>query len=264
VIEEEISIIYESIFESINLKKYVNNKEAESVYKIIKFIELTEDAMLGLSLKMESKNSTNETHHKNNDYLFTSAFPRYHKSGECKTLMSDFDNFEIPFEITQRSPSEVAKFRDFANLNRTLISNNKEDVFILRLKNEFNLKSNISKVHIINSGRIDLSKEPQDQVESKIIETINIIESFRETKEGLETLKSYINSPVKNINAKFIPRMASELLTHKKFLLELLVQYHLNKHEGNGRGSEFSENLLEFYGFRKCGVCFSDEIAFDL
>ena len=259
-IDQNISKIFESIYSDINLRPYINDKEASTIKKTIDFLECSEEFLL--NIKDDTiKGKTNFS--SNSNFIFVSvSSPKYHKNSSCETLSNDFENFEIPSEIMERGKDEIKKFREFANKNKKLLKDDKEDVFIFKLTYEFKLTTHINKILFNNSGYVDLYKQSEKDIEVKIKETIEKIESFRETEEGRNAIRGYIYSSVRN--TENLKPLEKELLLYKRLLIDLVMQFNVNKFKNENEDITFSEKLLEFYGFQKCAMCFPEKIEFNL
>lgn len=265
-IEEDIITTFKSIYAETNLRPYINNNEATDIRKLAEFLVNTEK--YGSALQKQREKSALPIGNKatSNHYLFTSASvaPSYHKGIDCKTLANDFENFEIPLEIRSKGDDEIIRFRNFARDNRGLLKNGKEYLFIQRLKDEFRLKCDINKISFHNSGKVEVSKMSTPNIKENIAQIIEKLEEIRATEHGRLSIKKYMFAPSTAARALRLNENLNdtdrEILEHKKNLLDLIIEFNIQKSDG----LSFSENLLQFYGFKKCGVCFSDETRFEL
>lgn len=265
-IEEDIITTFRSIYADTNLRPYLNDKEATDIRKLTEFLLNSEKQGSALHKQREKQAHPLANKPTSNRYLFTSASsaPSYHKSLNCKTLANDFENFEIPLEIRDKGVDQVNRFRDFAKENRGLLKNGKEYLFIQRLKDEFRLKCDIHKISFHNSGKVEVSKMSTPNIKENILQIIKRLEELRATEEGALSIRKYMFAPSTaarslrdNRNLNDTDR---EVLDHKKNLLDLIIEFNIQKSDG----LNFSESLLQFYGFKKCGICFSDENRFEL
>jgi hypothetical protein len=265
-IEEDIVTTFKSIYAETNLRPYLNQREATDIRKLAEFLLNTEK--YGSALQKQREKSVQPVANKatSSRYLFTSASssPSYHKSLDCKTLANDFENFEIPLEIRDKGDDEINKFRNFARENRGLLKNGKEYLFIQRLKDEFRLKCEINKISFHNSGKVDMSKISTPNIKENIARIIERLETIRATEDGRLSIKKYMFAP--SMAARSLRDNGNvndtdkEVLEHKKNLLDLIIEFNIQKSDG----LNFSESLLQFYGFKKCGICFADETRFEL
>ena len=193
-IEKNISILFESIYDKIDLSPYVSTNEAATIFKAVKFLMDSENFMLDLKNKNIINRDKGNSVASRSNYIFTSS-PKYHENNDCKTLLNDFKNFEIPEEIRKKGDEEIAKFRDFAKENADFLKNGKEDIFIYKLKMKFSLKQPISKILYSNSGKIEVSKLSHLNIEENILNTIEKIEKLKETEEGRISIKKYMYAP---------------------------------------------------------------------
>lgn len=265
VIEEDITTTFKSIYDEINLRPYLNKNEAVDIRKLVEF--LTNPEMhSSLSKEQRNANKMKMAIPLQSNYIFTSSSssPKYHKNSECRTLLNDFENFEIPAEIKCRDEKEIEKFRAFARENRGLLKNGNDHLFIKKLKEKFDLTSDINKISFNNSGKIEVLKMSTINIKEKISEIIKNLEEINDSDKGRESIKKYMFVPNKMMKAmkenENLCLLDLEVLELKKNLLELIIEFNIQKNNG----LSLSENILEFYGFEKCGICFSDEIKYEI
>ena len=263
IVERDLSNLYEDIFDRVDLRQYVSTHEAQRLHAIAFFLQQSEDYLAKLAATI--KTAPQRMH--DSPFVFVSGLPKYHRDETCETLSQDFNNFEIPTEITARGSAAVAEFRDFASKNRKLLNEGKEDVFLNRLQRQFHLQHPIGKVSFVNSGRTLLPEHDGDnnleQIAVRIEGTIARLEAIRETADGAQVFKSHIYAPASRIlRTDNLSPLAKQLLEHKKTLIDLVTEYVTVKHHGSDR--TFSEHLLRLYEFEPCGICCKDEVAFDL
>lgn len=264
-IEEDITITFKSIYGEINLRPYLNEKEAIDIRKLIDFL-LNSETYVSTLKKQKGDSQGKKTIPLQSRYIFTSSSssPKYHKNNECRTLLNNFENFEIPREIEVQGKEEIAKFREFARENRGLLKNGKEHLFIIKLKEKFNLNSDINKISFNNSGKIEVLKMSTPNIKEEISKIIKNLEAINNSDAGRKSIKKYMFVPGKMI--KIMEKNETlclgdlEVIAMKKKLLDLIIEFNIQKN----KGLTFTENVLEFYGFEKCGVCFSDEIRYEL
>ncbi len=265
-IEEDIITTFKSIYSETNLRPYLNQKEATDIRKLTEFLVNTEKYDSALQKQREKIALPVANNATSNHYLFTSASvaPSYHKSVDCKTLANDFENFEIPLEIRNKGNDEVNRFRNFAKENRGLLKNDREYLFIQKLKDEFRLKCDINKISFHNSGKVEVSKMSTPNIKENISQIIKRLEEIRATEDGMQSITKYMFAPSTAARAlrenENLNETDREVLEHKKNLLDLIIEFNIQKSDG----LNFSETLLQFYGFKKCGICFSDEMRFEL
>lgn len=190
-------------------------------------------------------------------FVFVSTTPpKFHYDKDCEFIKKDYLNFYIPPEIDKRGVNEVEKFRVFANANKQLLVDGKEDVFILRLKAQFNLQNDLSKVVFSNSGVNDNIFGTDFDVSARIDEVMNSIDLLGKTGAGKVMLENYIY-----LDHYRRPRLAKEddedivfeVLRLKTELVNLLIKFHLNKNSKSG--FSFDKEFLEQIGFAGCSVC---------
>lgn len=263
IIENNLSNLYETIYDRQDLRGYVSKSEAQQLGTLATFLQQSEDQLIQLASRSKSPASSTQS----SSLIFVSGPPKYHKDATCDTLTRDFENFEIPEQIRVRGKDAVEAFRNFAKANRKLLNEGKEDVFILRLKRQFNLTSDIGKISFSNSGKTMVQKDDSTidlgQLVINIRQAVDQMETLRATEEGTKALESYKYAPAsKLLRSNDLAPYERQVLEYKRDLLALVTEYVIRKHNING--SVFSQRLLEVYGFTPCGVCCSDDVGFDL
>lgn len=266
MITKNILDIYRDAYDKADLGSFINQKEAAKLTKSAIFLREADDHLIA----MENENKARQKQRKNLDspskFLFVAGSPKYHVNNACETLSKDFDNFEVPDEIESRGSAETKRLREFAQENRKLLGEGREDVFLLRLQSKFKLKSRIDRVSFPNSGKVitsvdDRSKSVDDLV-SMIDEVIQKLQSFAETEEGRKATKDLIYAPVNILNYQNnLSGVERSLLENKRNLINLVLQYHIQKYKGGD--VTFSAELLKLYGFQPCGKCCAEEAKLD-
>lgn len=263
-VNDSITDVYREIYNTTDLSKILNHNEARRIRKSTLFLQESEARLLELEKLNKFKTTQSRQTASANKFIFESGAPKYHTSSSCETLTRDFDNFEIPEEIRLRGENEINAFKDFAKANRKLLGEGKEDIFLLRLQNQFNLKSRIDKVSFPNSGKIDMPMQHGhahlSEIIAKIEVTIEILNSFTATEEGRHAIKKLMYAPQRILYDEEISLSDIErtLLETKRDLINLILQYHTQKNMGGT--TTFSASLLEFYGFKPCGICCKENI----
>lgn len=263
-IHSEISEVYREIFDKANVSNLINHNEARRIRKVILFLQESEERLISLEAQNKFTSGRKPLNSSTGNFLFESGPPKYHTSSSCETLSKDFDNFEVPEEVISRGEDEVKAFRDFARANRKLLGEGKEDIFLLRLQNQFSLHSRIGKVSFPNSGKIDVPSQTiqisPNEIADKIEVAIEVLNSFRATPEGLVAFKKLMYAPINRLHDSELSftEVERSLLEGKRNLINLIMQYHIQKHRGGN--TTFSAKLLEMYGFKACGSCCEDNI----
>jgi len=261
-VEDDIMAAFREVFEDADLAPYLSHKEVKSLLKCIIFLQKSDEVLAKMEKQSQERIADKKRLDYPNKFLFVAGAPKYHFSGGCKTLGADFENFEVPDEVQNRGPEEMKKFREFALENRKLLSEGREDVFCLRLKNQFHLTQPLGKVSAPNSGTSSLAVNDEikiDDVVASIHKTIAKLEDFRATEEG----RKYMYASTKALyDSKKLGNIERELLETKRELINLVLNYHVKKEKGGA--VTYSAELLKLFGFEPCGVCCQEEVRFDL
>lgn len=263
-IEFQLDRVYKTIYEICSLDKYLNHKEAKLLCKKILFLELSDERLVEWEEEARLRASEKKSFLSSSNLLFVSS-PKFHKDASCETLQSDFQNYRVPEEIRQRGPEEISRFRQFAYDNRKLIGEGREDVFLMRIAQEFRLGQELGKISMPNSGAAShrkLGDLTLDEVEKRIAALLDSIEKMRESPEGNRAITSYIYSPTPNrllSTNENLTDTERAVLQAKSELLELVLYYHVLKHKSGS--ISFDISLLKLFGFEKCGKCLRDKAA---
>jgi len=263
-IETDISEIYRKAYDKADLSPYISHKEAQTIRKGVLFLKQTDEHLVSLQKRHQANIQRLKNLESPSNFLFVAGAPKYHVDDTCETLSNDFDNFEVPEEILNRNKEDLKKFREFGVKNRKLLTEGKEDLFLRSLKTTFNLKSDISRVVLPNSGKTSFYRPSElsgvDDVISQIEQLIERMENLRNTVEGEMVFKKYIYASTKIlISDKNLSVTARDLLEVKRNLINLVLQYNaINNERGD---MTFSASLLELFGFKPCGKCCAE---FDL
>ena len=189
-------------------------------------------------------------------YLFVNTTPpKFHEDRSCEYLSRDYINFYIPPEIEGRGAAEIERFRGFAADNKGLLLENREGVFIQRLKNAFHLKSDISKLSLSNSGVSGFKYfDHPDEVSKKIDQVLHSIEEMGRSEEGSKALKDFMYLSYHKIH--LVPKnktLVLELLNKKRDLVNLIISFYLT--EKSQKGFSLDRGFLEAIGFMPCSAC---------
>lgn len=253
-INGEIMDVCRRVYESRNILKYLNHKEIKFIECKRLLLESTEECIERHIQRAEEEMEIKKAKTKDSPYVFISTTPpKYHYEKSCDFLSKDYLNFLIPLEIEARGAEATHKFREFAHANKQLLLDGKEYVFIHRLKMQFHLTNDISKVTFTNTGVRSLALEDGYDVTHEIDNVLNQIDMIGETETGSDILKRYIYKDHWKRHQIQNNDEVSNLLNLKSTLVDLIVKFHL--HKNSMSGFSFDEGLLELMGFKRCGSC---------
>lgn len=261
---ENIVEAYRQVFEGADLMPYLNHNEVKTLLKSILFLQKSEDALSILEKEGQKKFAERKRLDSPSKFLFVAGAPKYHAKSNCETLQADFENFEVPEEISSRGAGEVKSFREFALKNRKLLSEGREDVFQMRLRSQYRLTQPLGKVSAPNSGTSPWGMDNEikiDEIVARIHKAINKIESFKESEEGNKAYEAYMYASTKILFSEGgMDSVKRQLLEAKRELIGLIVDYHVKKEMGGS--VTYSEELLKLFGFEPCRVCCPVNLAF--
>lgn len=252
-INDDIEKVCQRVYESRNVGTYLNHREIKYIECKRLLLENTEECIQRHVERIGEEQKRKYEAPKYSPYVFVStAPPKYHYERDCTFLSKDYQNFLVPPEIEARGEMEIQRFRDFANANKQLILDGKEYVFIFRLKTQFRLQNDVSKVSFSNTGVRSISIDDGTDASREIDNVLNEIDAFGKTESGAETLKKfrYMDHWKRNLAQN---NGTMQLLDMKSRLVDLIVKFHLQNNSMNGFA--FDEGLLELVGFQSCGSC---------
>lgn len=193
--------------------------------------------------------------HRSRDYLFdTRGAPKYHLDSFCEFARRDYLNFEIPAEIKARGESEIDKFKEFAEENKSLLYED-ESKFINKLGAHFRLKNPPNKIFHRNSGVSEFSRMSLEEMRSAIGHHLGDAKAFFDSHPGVRNY-NYANSEY----LKKLVLSEDDKAWHEFFKKELktMLREYIKKRDGE----EFflTKGFLDSLGFEPCKSC-SDEFA---
>lgn len=253
-INGDIMEVCRRVYESRDVSKYLNHKEIRFIECKRLLLERTEECIQRHIQRIEKEKKNKNSSIKYSPYVFVSTTPpKYHYERDCKFLSKDYLNFLIPPEIESRGENEIQKFREFANANKQLLLDEKAYVFIHRLRMQFKLTNDISKVTFTNTGVRSLSLEDGIDVSNEIDNVLNEIDMIGKTESGAITLNRYRYMDHWKRDLAQNNNDVIRVLNLKSKLVDLVVKFHLQNNSMNG--FSFDEGLLELIGFQICGAC---------
>ena len=253
-IKGEIRDVCRRVYESRDISKYLNHKEIKFIECKRLLLESTEECIERHIERADKEMANKNAKTKKSPYIFVSTTPpKYHYERACTFLTKDYLNFLIPPEIEVRGEKEIHNFREFAQTNKQLLIDGKEDVFISRLEMQFRLKNGLSRVTFTNTGVRSLAYKDSCDVSHDIDNVLNEIDMIGVTKTGADILKNFRykdhwkRDPIQNNDE------VKNLLDLKSSLIDLIIKFHLQNNSMNG--FSLDEGLLELVGFNRCGSC---------
>ena len=253
-INDGIMDVCRRVYESRDIGKYLNHKEIKFLECKRLLLENTEEFIQKHLERVEAERENKKATVKNSPYVFVSTTPpKYHYDKNCKFLSKDYLNFLIPPEIEFRGENEIQKFREFADANKQLLIDDKDYVFIHRLRMQFKLTSDISKVTFTNTGVRSFTLEDGINVSHEIDNILNEIDMIGKTKLGAITLSRFRYMDYWKREQAQNNDEVTQILNLKSRLVDLIVKFHLQNNSMSG--FSFDEGLLELVGFQRCGSC---------
>jgi len=288
--------VYITIANSIRILKKINLDEIEDIddeiyFRPIYFFSKKEAKRL-LLIKSFYKEPEKFAFHiykpiANEDtlkYVYESEQPpAYHIDNKCERLLSDFKNFQIPFEIKHRAQEkaielgmsdedssefiyeQVRKFRDWFKIYENLF---KEDLseFLKKLDINWNIQRNIEEIELKNSGVLEYQdydlKKLENEINGIIDEANNYFSNNKNKQQIIKkfqklTFLAYISGEIYNNDSGLSDNDLKEFLkyydeTYKKRTVSLLIEYYRVKYNPE---LSFEGYLLERLNFKPCGTC---------
>ena len=254
-ITDNIMDVCRRVYESRDVLKYLNHKEILHIECKRLLLESTEECVQKHIERVQEARKNVKQNAIHSPYVFVSTTPpKYHYNRECEFLSKDFLNFLIPPEIDARGKKEIQRFREFAHANKQLVLDEKTYLFILRLKTQFNLTNDISKITLTNTGVKSVLFEDLDlDVSREIDDVLNEIDNIGKTKSGEITLYRYRYMDYWKRHQAQNSDELSLLISLKSKLVDLIMKFHLQNNSMNG--FSFDEELLASIGFERCTSC---------
>lgn len=233
---EAIKLILESI----------GNKALE-----INIVELHENAQIKL----------NENKHEYSRWIYLGSQPAYHYDAECKSLIKDYKNYEIPVEIKHE---DIPAYREFFLENIDLYREHR-DKYFARVEMKFNTKiNNVKEVHAENSGSQSLTITTTDRLQT-LININNLVEEMYLYKGQSKHIKRIVTNAGFNTkkalkqpcyyNNKEDYEIVKAWDSYKQRLEDLIIKDLICTISPEYR---FDQGFLEKIGFRKCSKCFQN------
>jgi len=255
-ITDDITDVCKRVYEARDISKFLSHREIKFLECKRLLLESTEECIERFVEKAKKEETKEIAIHTNSMYVFVGTTPpKYHSDRGCTFLTKDYLNFIIPVEIADRGSKDVAKFREFADANKQLLLDKKEYLFVQRLKSQFNLRHDISKISFSNTGiqSLDISDDRGVDVSREIDDVLNEIDAIGRTEAGALLLKKFRFMDHRARHQSQIDEGCRSLLALKARLAHLIVKFHLQNNAMNG--FSFDEQLLNLIGFERCGAC---------
>lgn len=222
----------------------IGNKALE-----INIVELHENAQI--------KRYENE--HEYSRWIYLGSQPAYHYNDECKSLIMDYKNYEIPVEIKHE---DIPVYRAFFLENIDLYREHR-DRYFARAEMKFNTKiNNVKEVHAENSGSQSLTITTTDRFQT-LSDINNLVEEMYLYKEQSKNIKRIVSNTGFNTkkalkqpcyyNDKEVYEIVKAWDSYKQRLENLIIQDLICD---KLPGYRFDQSFLEKIGFRKCSKCF--------
>ena len=214
------------------------------------------------------------------NYVFEKArHAKYHKSIECSSLNSSYNDIEIPVEIKYEAVTgkldiqRIEQFRAWfkqSDISSLYYNNQKE--FIKKLELKFRIRNLPRPIELENGGIKKVSNFSEKELENKIDELIELASSlYAHSDMNREILvknnfskrtyyvtskkykdvslyiygKNYSNDEIRSVLIEFYTKV-------KKPIIDLLIDYWIIKLNPN---LDFNQNILEQMEFEPCKLC---------
>jgi hypothetical protein len=199
-------------------------------------------------------------------YVFEDEQPVYHLHKSCSFLHADYNNIEIPAHIRNCGDAEIARFKKWAEINKSVFLQHPER-FKLMVCNEFNIKpQELNLIFFKNSGAVGVVNENCNAISIRIDTIIRAAGRFyyacpKNTAILRQYQKwatlGYETKPLHSNRTGYPDNEVKELLryyneTFKKPLKKLLISYFCIRYNPE---LNFSGYLLEQLGLRCCEAC---------
>lgn len=201
-------------------------------------------------------------------YVYEGQQPAYHKFSCCPRLQSDYQNFEIPYDIKEKGPEAVKEFREWFEEVKYLLD--RPGVFVARLQARWGIVTSPKAINRDNSGYTIIENLTIEELEEKIDDLIKEAGNFYyksdKNKEILKrfskfTFIAYKDDDIYNNDTGYSDEEVKQLLKqydeeYKRPLKKYLIEYYRLKHNPEIKMEGY---LLYRLGFNLCGHCHDDE-----
>jgi len=210
------------------------------------------------------------------DLVFPSSSPAYHCRGDCDRLRSEYTNYMIPEQITEKAksdPSVVSHYRKWFAANLYLLDESDDrfrpEYFIVRLRSEFKIDvRDVRQIVRPNSGATQIGNVSIDELTAEIDAILKSAgQCFYESRKNEAILREFqkraywgykegplpdnktgysddeVKAFLRDYNEKFKKPLKGALITYYK------MRYNPDLH--------FRGKLLDQVGFHPCSKCFA-------
>ena len=200
-------------------------------------------------------------------YVYEGQRPGYHEFSDCPRLNSDFQNFEIPFEIKEQGIEAIEEFRYWFKSVEYLLD--KPDVFVARLHARWGIITNPKAINRDNSGIVkfdNINIEDLEKIINNLIKSAGrfyyasdknkaILDRFAKCT-FLANKKEKIYSNDTDYNDKEVKDLLKFYEQKYKHPLKAkLIEYYRLKLNPEIKMEGY---LLERLGFKACTHCHND------
>lgn len=198
-------------------------------------------------------------------YVFEEGSPAYHKRKDCERLNSNFRNFEIPLKIKEQGEVKINEFRKWFKENLDLLDD--PVVFVMRLRNKFDVNTNPKSVEYENRGisefdNLNLYFIPA-VIDKLVFKAADFYNSSTENEQNILknfSKRTYLAFSEKKIEDNDTGLSDAELKTFlkdydstfKKPIRNLIIKKFIG--EAN-EDLKFDSTLLDKLGFKPCKNC---------
>ena len=182
--------------------------------------------------------------------FFSNTPPKYHFNVECLYLKSNYLNLEIPPEIKDRGSEMINKFREFAEENKSIFTEDQER-FITMLEARFLLKNRPAEINFMNSGRSGFVALSIEGMEERIDSHLSKAKEFMDANPTIKKLNYASATKIKN--RPNINPLDEKWHSEYKKELKSMLRYYLRKKADPELS--YSKSFLDSLGFEGCKAC---------
>ncbi|MCL6258494.1 hypothetical protein M3O96_05305 [Aquiflexum sp. TKW24L] len=205
-------------------------------------------------------------------YIYESN-PAFHKTPDCKHLLSKFDNIYIPWKIKENKLTEALRSWAFDNKN---LFHNDRNIFIEECIKNFNAKykflnldlSDFEQISLSNSGIEEFENSTLNELKENIETILKDAKDYFEDEKKNRVIKYFKNkfflihtkdpiqynpTNVDDYEVKKILREIDEkyIKPINEVIIQICIKEFLDK-------KDFDMSFLEILNFRNCKSCFPD------
>jgi len=232
-----------------DIREVFNNQEIKELFTMLRVTR--ELPKIVKEVKGNKDFITQYINQQNRRFLTPVQAPAYHHEKQCKALLSNFYNIQIPEECLEKKEEIQAWVNKHKNLSFEELNK--------KFKMEFNCQNSLEQIERKNSGVTDFQNMTLDE-----LVTQGIVKKYTQLRfffnhEFADAIRKFRYMPhyrldefLKTDKNKHIHSEIYEFHQVKKELKNMLINFYITKENPD---ISFDQDLLDLIGFRTCIRC---------